>query len=69
MNMAKCAAVAVSGLVFAGATALEMSAATSATATIKAAVLADADNGGGGGGGGGTIYNPFQIYSPIVIIR
>jgi hypothetical protein len=60
MDMSKRAAIALSGLAFAGAAAvLATSAATPASATTKAP-MSSKDNGGGGGGGGGTIYNPYQ---------
>jgi hypothetical protein len=61
MDMSKRAAVAVSGLVFAGAAALAMSAATPAVAhAVKLPAGHSDNNGGGGGGGGGTVYNPYQ---------
>jgi hypothetical protein len=72
MDISKRAAVALTGLAFAGAAALAMSAATPTSATVKdPAVHAAGDIGGGGGGGGGGpyFYNPVQIYNPIVIIR
>jgi hypothetical protein len=60
MDMSKRAAVAISGLMFAGAAALAVGAATPASA----------DNGAGGGGGGGTnFYNPNQNYNPNTIVN
>jgi Spy/CpxP family protein refolding chaperone len=69
MDMSKRAAIAISGLVFAGATALAMSATTPASAHVKAAAPFS-DNGGGGGGGGGTnFYNPNQHFNPEKLIN
>jgi hypothetical protein len=60
MDMSKRAAVAISGLMFAGAVALSVGAATPASA----------DNGAGGGGGGGTnFYNPNQHYNPNTFVN
>ena len=73
MDMSKCAAVAISVL-FAGATALTVSAAVPAGAAVKTTVAKGhhdnnkprKDGGGGGGGGGTNFYNPNQNYNPNV---
>jgi hypothetical protein len=70
MDMSKRAAATIAGLVFAGAAALALSAATPAGADIRTSALGQlrSDNGGGGGGGGGTnFYNPNQNYNPVHI--